>query len=295
MLANVTLAAKLAVAAASAVLCVAGLMGCAAAVPLAPTASVSQPPPPSTSSSAHRASSLELPPAGGVADYQLGGAYRPDAAVQIVTRDSTAQPAAGLYSICYVNAFQSQPGVKWPSDLLVRDSSGTPITDPGWPDEHLFDISTEANRARLLDGLQPSIRLCASSGFQAVEFDNLDSYTRSLGALTADDAVAFATALVSSAHPRGLAVAQKNAADLATLGATSIGFDFAMTEECFEFDECSALTAAYGAHVIDVEYTSDLTTPFADVCASASRAPSTMLRDRELTSAGAEGHVYEHC
>ena len=51
---------------------------------------------------------LTLPSTGRV-DYQLGGAYTPPADVSVVARDSTDPPLAGVYSICYLNGFQSQP------------------------------------------------------------------------------------------------------------------------------------------------------------------------------------------
>jgi len=47
------------------------------------------------------------PPGGGGLDYQLGGAYDPPAGVDIVVRDSTDEPAAGVYSVCYLNGFQT--------------------------------------------------------------------------------------------------------------------------------------------------------------------------------------------
>lgn len=52
----------------------------------------------------------------------------------MVSRDHTASPAAGLYNICYVNAFQAQEGAEseWDSDLLLRDSSGEIVYDGGW-------------------------------------------------------------------------------------------------------------------------------------------------------------------
>jgi hypothetical protein len=241
------------------------------------------------------ASDIVLPPAGAVADYQLGSSYSPDAEVRIVARDSTEKPAAGLYSICYLNGFQTQPGVSWPVDLLLTDASGAPLADPGWPDEYLFDISTEANRDQLSEALAEDIRGCASAGFQAVEFDNLDSYTRSNGALTQADAVAFATELVAAAHAAGLAAGQKNAPDLAAQGAASIGFDFAVAEECVRYQECASYTEAYGQHVIDIEYADDLPAPFAEVCASDERPESTMVRDHNLTVRGGDGYVYQHC
>lgn len=238
---------------------------------------------------------IELPPAGAAADYQLGGGYSPDPAVRIVARDSTEKPVAGLYSICYLNGFQSQPGAEWPHDLLLKDASGAPLADPGWPDEYLFDISTNSNRDRISATLAESIRGCAESGFQAVEFDNFDSYTRSDGALTQADAVAFATDLVAIAHDAGLAAGQKNAPDLAATGATEIGFDFAVAEECFRYQECASYTDAFGQRVIDIEYTDDLPATFGEVCASRERPDSVMLRDHNLTARGANGYAYEHC
>ncbi len=67
-----------------------------------------------------------LPPSGGI-DYQLGGAYEPPAGTTVVVRDASADPVEGVYSVCYLNAFQSQPGTadSW-GDLLLRDASGAP-------------------------------------------------------------------------------------------------------------------------------------------------------------------------
>jgi hypothetical protein len=153
------------------------------------------------------AASIALPPTTGAFDYQLGGSYPPPPGVTIVARDSTAKPASGIYSICYVNGFQTQPGTKWPKRLLVSNTRGTPLVDPGWPDEHLIDISTAANRRTAAARIARATDRCARTGFQAVEFDNLDSYSRSHGSLTLQDAVAFAKLLVSHAHAVGLAAA----------------------------------------------------------------------------------------
>ncbi len=50
------------------------------------------------------------PPVNAGFDYQLGGDYPPPTGVTVVTRDVTGSPAPGTYGICYVNAFQTQPG-----------------------------------------------------------------------------------------------------------------------------------------------------------------------------------------
>lgn len=47
-------------------------------------------------------------PANAKFDYQIGDPYTPAEDVRVVTRDRTASPVAGLYNICYINAFQTQ-------------------------------------------------------------------------------------------------------------------------------------------------------------------------------------------
>ncbi|MGW4843215.1 endo alpha-1,4 polygalactosaminidase [Nocardia brasiliensis] len=243
---------------------------------------------------------VQLPPAGAIADYQLGGAYPPPPGVAVVTRDSTAQPVPGLYNICYINGFQTQPTDRdrWLNerrDLVVADESGRPIIDPDWPDELILDTSTEAKRRRLTDILSPIIRQCHDAGFHAVEFDNLDSYSRSHGRLTPDSNFDFAAMLVEVAHEANLAVAQKNAAESSPQAKTRAGFDFAVTEECFQFRECDNYRNVYGDHVIDIEYPDNLSTPFEQVCTDPSRAATTILRDRRLVPHGNTGYLYEHC
>ncbi|KQS16245.1 endo alpha-1,4 polygalactosaminidase [Frigoribacterium sp. Leaf186] len=251
-----------------------------------------------SSSSPSTADGVELPPEGARFDYQLGGASPVPDGATVVARDSTDDPAAGAYDICYVNGFQTQPGVEWPDDLLVRTADGEPLVDPGWPDEHLFDLSTDAVRQAVAERQASTIDDCAESGYRAVEFDNLDSWTRSDGAFGEDDAVAFATLLVARAHAAGLATAQKNTADLGTRGRDEIGYDFAVTEECDRYDECAAYTDVYGGLVFDVEYTDDLRGSAATVCARVDAldpAPSTIVRDRDLVPADDPAHTYTAC
>ena len=234
-------------------------------------------------------------PAGAGFDYQLGGAYPPPPGVTVVARDSLDNPEPGLYSICYVNAFQTQPGAEWPDALVVLEASGARLVDPNWPDENIIDISTATKRVDAAARVMAMIDRCASAGFDAVEFDNLDSYTRSQGALTLDNAVDFATVLVAHAHELGLAAGQKNTGELGTRGRDDIGFDFAVLEECDQFDECASFTEVYGDGVIDIEYTDELRRPFAEVCADAATPASTILRDRNLSPAGSGDYVYESC
>ncbi|WP_449283261.1 endo alpha-1,4 polygalactosaminidase [Leucobacter sp.] len=237
-----------------------------------------------------------LPPAGAAPDYQLGGAYPPADGVGIVVRDRLAAPDPERYSICYVNGFQTQPGEmhEWPEEVLLRDADG-PVVDPDWPDEALLDTSTEARRDAILARVVPWIEGCAAAGFDAVEFDNLDTYTRSGGALTREGGIALAEAYVAAAHGAGLAAGQKNAAEDAALLRDRAGFDFAVAEECAAYGECAAYTGVYGRRVIDIEYTDMLPRSFASLCADPDSPRSMVLRDRELAVPGDRAHVFEVC
>ena len=241
------------------------------------------------------APAVELPPQGAAPDYQLGAAYDPPDGVGVVARDRTAEPAEGVYSICYVNAFQTQPGEldSWPAEVLLTDADGV-VYDPAWPDEALLDTSSASKRTQIAAVVEPWIRGCAESGFTAVEFDNLDTYARSAGALTFDDNLALAAALDDMAHVAGLAAGQKNAGeDAATLRAQA-GFDFAVAEECLAFDECDLYRAAYGEHVIGIEY-ADSDVDFATACRRDSAPRSLVLRDRDLVGPDDDAYVFALC
>ncbi|MBD8024861.1 endo alpha-1,4 polygalactosaminidase [Microbacterium gallinarum] len=238
---------------------------------------------------------IALPPAGAAPDYQLGGAYPPPAGVTVVVRDRTDPPAEGVYSICYVNAFQTQPGelADWPDELLLRDADGDTVFDPGWPDEALLDAASDHKREAIAEVVRPLIEGCAAAGYDAVEFDNLDTYARSGGALTFDDNLALAGVLVAIAHDAGLAAGQKNAAEDAAALRNGAGFDFAIAEECAAFDECDAYTDVYGDLVIAVEYSD--AGEFREACEDERMPPSAVLRDRELVPPGDPGYVFELC
>lgn len=237
---------------------------------------------------------ITLPPDDAAPDYQLGEPYPPDAAVGVVVRDRTAAPAEGLYSICYLNAFQTQPGelADWPEGLVLEDAAGDPVFDPDWPDEALLDTSTDENRAAIAEIVTPWIEECATAGYRGVEFDNLDSYTRSDGALTFENNAALATVLVDAAHDAGLAAGQKNAAEDAAALREASGFDFAVAEQCAEFDECDAYEDVYDDHVIAIEYDGST---FLAACADDRMPDSAVLRDRELTAPGDPDYVFELC
>ncbi len=266
------------------------LAGCA---PAGPSTGADRPSP--TATARH---DVRLPVANAVFDYQIGGPYRPADDVTVVSRDRTAPPAgAGRYTVCYVNAFQAQPGAdarRWwrrhHPDLLLRDRDGALVVDEDW-DEPLLDVSTPANRTALMDVVGPWIDGCAKAGFDAVEPDNLDSYERSDDLLTKDDARAFAALLTRRAHDRGLAAAQKNTSDLLPERRRT-GFDFAVTEECARYRECTDYAEVYDDRVFDVEYRR---ADFDTACRTVGDRLSVTLRDRDVSRPGEDGYVRRAC
>jgi hypothetical protein len=248
------------------------------------------------------------PPGNARFDYQIGGDYRPPRGVRVVSRDWFAgrDAGGGRYTICYVNAFQTQAderGVNRPDERsnwpprLVLDRLGD---DPQWGGEYLIDLSTASKRDAAARHVRPMVDACRAKGFEAVEFDNLDSWTRFDGTPLADRvpfgrhaAIAYAELLTNSAHRRGLAVAQKNTLEIGRFAALKrIGFDFAIVEECGEYRECRAFTAIYGNRVIDIEYRHR---GFRNACAAVGRRVSVVLRDRAVSTPRSPTYRYRAC
>jgi hypothetical protein len=245
---------------------------------------------------ARAAATWAPPPANASFDYQIGEAYTPPSGVTVVSRDHDAAAAPGIYNICYVNAFQAQTAdASWwktnHNDLLLHDKNGNLVIDKDW-NEILLDYSTAAKRSALTAIVGGWIDQCASKGFKGVEPDNLDSYTRSKSLLTESQAVAYAASLSSYAHGKGLAVAQKNDADLSTANARSAGFDFAVAEQCADYDECQSYTATYGNHVIVIEYSQS---KFTKACNTYGSTLSIVLRDVDVTAPGSGSYVFKTC
>jgi hypothetical protein len=252
-----------------------------------------------TSAVAHAgAGAVQPPPSHGRFDYQIGGAFEPAVDVAIVDRDRSARPVSGRYGICYINAFQAQPAerrwwVRHHPGLLLR-RAGRPVVDRTW-NEQLFDTSTRARRAALATIVGKWIDGCAASGFNAVEPDNLDSWTRSQRRLTRTGNLAFAAALIRRAHADGLAIAQKNTGELGPAGR-ALGFDFAIAEECGAYHECDSYTRAYGDHVIEIEYPDNGgLANFRAACRERGAAISITYRDRDVRPKGAPGFVDRTC
>lgn len=236
--------------------------------------------------------SLRMPPVNGRLDYQLGGDYAPPEGVNVLSRDRLGSPAPGLYNICYVNGYQVQPGEvdDWDEDLILRDDGGSPIIDPDW-DEAILDISSEDKRRRIAMVVGGWIEQRANDGFDAVEIDNLDTYSRVDGRIREDDAVTFMSLLSARAHSHGVAIAQKNSAEILSRRA-EMGTDFVVVEECARYRECEDFIDVYGELVLMIEYR---TQDFERSCADLADTHAIVLRDLQLVTPASGRYVYDDC
>jgi Glycoside-hydrolase family GH114 len=228
-------------------------------------------------------------------DYQIGPAYTPPTGVTMVARDREATPAGVDYNSCYVNAYQTQPAeTKWwkknHNNLLLKKKGGSYVVDGYWG-EVLLDMSTPKKRRGIARIVNHWIDGCASKGFDAVEPDNLDSWTRSGHRLTKANAFAFAHLIINHTHDQGLAIAQKNAAGQTGLGKKQ-GFDFAVAEECGRYNECGAYRKAYGNLVYVIEYR---TKDYRKSCDKWGDQLSIIQRDRQVRGPGSAQYVYKSC
>lgn len=179
--------------------------------------------------------------------------------------------ALGRRAVCYVNAGAWE---SWRPDRRSFPRSVLGRGLEGWPGERWLDI-------RRLDALAPIVRrrlgMCRRKGFDAVEADNVAGYENRTGfPLTSRDQLRYNRFLARTAHGLGLAIALKN--DPAQVRALEPDFDFAVSEQCFQYRECGRLLpfARAGKAVFVVEYR----LPRSAFCPQARRLGFTAIRKR---------------
>lgn len=149
-----------------------------------------------------------------------------------------------------------------------------------WDGERFVDIQRIDLLAPILEA---RMDMCAEKGFDAIDPDNIDSYSADTGfPLTEQDQLAFNTWIAGAAHERGLAVGQKNVPELTAELESS--FDFAVSEDCFDDSWCAELDPyiAAGKPVFAIEYT-DRHVEFDEMCSTFARTGfSGVLKHRDL-------------
>jgi hypothetical protein len=164
--------------------------------------------------------------------------------------------------VCYFDTAW-EPGR--PDSGQLAPYRGSPVV--GWPGQYWLDIRQPAVAAVM----KARIALAQQKHCDAVEADEVDARNNNPGfPITAADQQGFIRALAAEAHARGLAFALKN--DLGEIPQLLGDVDFAVNEECFQFNECAALSPFIVANkaVFHVEYTpGDLAAKGASICPQA--------------------------
>ena len=150
--------------------------------------------------------------------------------------------------VCYFSAGSSE---NWRPDFaqFLMADMGNPLE--GWSGEKWLDTRSDSVRKLM----RARLDLASSKGCDGVDPDNVNGYTNSTGfPLTADNQFDYDRFLSVQAHSRGLAIGLKN--DVTQLSALATSFDFAVNEQCHEFDECTGYRAftSKGKPVLNVEY-----------------------------------------
>ncbi len=190
--------------------------------------------------------------------------------------DNSASVVASLHAkgrkvVCYFSAGSYEGGrpdaSSFPSSVLGN-------TLDGYPNERWLDV-------RRIDLLGPimSKRLdqCRAKGFDGVEPDNIDGYSNNSGfPLKAADQLAYNRFLAGAAHARGLSIGLKN--DLGQAQELEPYFDWAINEQCFQYNECGLLSPFLnaGKAVFVTEY--DL--PTSSFCSKARSMKIMAMRKR---------------
>jgi hypothetical protein len=150
--------------------------------------------------------------------------------------------------ICYFSAGSYE---NWRDDANKFSAVDYGRNLEGWEGERWLDIRS-ANVHRIMTA---RLDLAVSKGCDGVEPDNMDGYTNTSGfSLTSDDQLAYNRFLANAAHQRGLSIGLKNNLDQ-VLQLVEY-FDFAVNEQCFEYDECALLAPFIEANkaVFNAEY-----------------------------------------
>ncbi len=158
--------------------------------------------------------------------------------------------AAGDHVICYIEVGAAE---NYRSDYSAFPSDDLGAVMGGYPSERYLDINDPA----VVKVIEARISMCASKGFDAVEPDIDDSYTDATGfTITQSQNVAYDTTLAAYAHSLGLGWALKNGDDPSFAAAMEPVADFALDEQCHQYDTCGSFSpfVAAGKAVLEVEY-----------------------------------------
>ncbi len=156
--------------------------------------------------------------------------------------------ADGRIVICYFSAGSRED---WRPDADDFPPAAVGNRLDNWPGENWIDIRDATVRQIMTARLD----LAVEKTCDGVEPDNVDAYANNSGFnLGGDEQLDYNRFLAAEAHSRGLSVGLKN--DLEQVTHLLDDFDWALNEECFDWNECDLLRpfVQAGKAVFHVEY-----------------------------------------
>lgn len=201
-----------------------------------------------------------MPKPGTSFQWQISGTVDTSLNVQMYDIDTYDTPAStiaslksrGVKVICYFSAGSYE---NWRTDIASFPASIKGNVMDGWPNEQWLDI----RQIEVLRGIMGKrMDLAVQKGCDGVEPDNVDGYSNSTGfPLTAQDQINYNKMIADEAHKRSLSVGLKN--DVDQVSALAPYFDWALNEQCYQYNECGVYTAFTSKNkaVFGVEYKGD--------------------------------------
>jgi hypothetical protein len=189
--------------------------------------------------------------------WQLQGTIDTRVAASVYDVDGFETPAKvvrrlhrlGRHVVCYldVGSWESYrpDAASFPQSVIGRRYEGFP--DERWLDVRRFHLFAGA--------LEHRFDICAHKGFDAVEPDNVAGWENKTGfPIGAAAQLRFNRWVAGQVHTRGMAIALKN--DSRQVRQLLGAFDFAIVEECFQYDECDSYKpfVKQGKAVFEAEY-----------------------------------------
>ena len=166
-------------------------------------------------------------------------------AIRVLNKDGERT----MWAICYLSAGTWEPwrldADKFPASLKGKSVSG--FRNEKWLDIRRWDL--------LGPIMQERAKKCRDTGFDGIEWDNVDGYTNETGfSLKAGDQLFYNANIANLAHAVGLTVALKN--DIGQASQLLPYFDYAINEQCQQYKECGMLKPFVdaGKAVFQVEY-----------------------------------------
>jgi len=159
----------------------------------------------------------------------------------------------GKAMICYVDTTY-EPG-RPDSSQFTASVLGNGID--GWPGQKWVDIRSTIVRNIMLGRLKTAV----SKDCDAIEWDDVDSYQNNPGfPITAADQISFNTFLANATRAAGLSAGLKN--DLDQVDKLVSYYDWALNEQCNQYNECNTLTpfTSAGKAVFGTEYSGNAAT-----------------------------------